>query len=96
MSNEAYLCLLCCAGYGPMKITQMTTTPMSDSVLSKTLGEKISCPNRVAVTPDSYASIVVGFPELVSLVLVVLCLRLLLSGRGQLLSILMQFWSHAL
>ena len=78
-----------------MKITQMTTTPMSDSVLSKTLGEKISCPNRVAVTPDSYASIVVGFPELVSLVLVVLCL-LPLSGSGLLLSILMQFWSHAL
>ena len=77
-----------------MKITQMTTTPMSDSVLSKTLGEKISCPNRVAVTPDSYASIVVGFPELVSLVLVVLCL-LPLSGCGQLLSFLTQFWSHA-
>ncbi|KAK7090090.1 von Willebrand factor A domain-containing protein 8-like [Littorina saxatilis] len=51
-------------GYGPMKITQMTASPMSDALLSKTLGEKISSPNRVAVTPDSYASVMVGFPEL--------------------------------
>lgn len=71
-----------------MKITQMTTTPMSDGVLSKTLGEKISCPNRVAVTPDSYASILVGFPELVSYVWVLSLL--LFSGHVLRLVIRMQ------
>ncbi|KAL8625507.1 hypothetical protein ACOMHN_014596 [Nucella lapillus] len=50
--------------FGPMKITQMTTSPMTDAVLSKTLDQKISSPNRIAVTPDAYASVVVGFPEL--------------------------------
>ncbi|XP_076454368.1 von Willebrand factor A domain-containing protein 8-like [Babylonia areolata] len=51
-------------GYGPMKITQMTTTPMTESVLSRVLDQKISAPNRLAVTPDTYASVVVGFPDL--------------------------------
>ncbi|KAK7499225.1 hypothetical protein BaRGS_00009485, partial [Batillaria attramentaria] len=48
----------------PLRISQMATTPMSDAVLSKTLDQKLSCPNRVAVTPNSYASILAGFPEL--------------------------------
>lgn len=40
---------------------------MSDSVLSKTLDQQISSPNRVVVTPNSFATILVGFPELVSI-----------------------------
>ena len=60
-------------GFGPMKITQLTTTPMTDTLLSKTLDEKISSPNRVAVTPDSYASVLVGFPELVRCQFVCAC-----------------------
>lgn len=39
---------------------------MSDPVLSASLGEEQSLPNRVIVTPDTYASILLGFPDLVS------------------------------
>ncbi|XP_050388458.1 von Willebrand factor A domain-containing protein 8 [Patella vulgata] len=44
----------------------MSTIPLSDSVLSKALGEQISSPNRVYSTPFSYASVLVGFPDLTS------------------------------
>lgn len=50
--------------YCPLRISQVTAVPMSDSNLSKTLDKKISCPNRIVVTPDTYASILAGFPEL--------------------------------
>ena len=48
-----------------MYVNMCSTVPMSDNVLSATLGEKISSPNRVMVTPDSYGSVLKGFPDLV-------------------------------
>ncbi|XP_025079335.1 von Willebrand factor A domain-containing protein 8-like isoform X2 [Pomacea canaliculata] len=50
--------------YGNMRISQVTTTPMSHESLSLALEKNISSPNRIVVTPNSYASILVGFPEL--------------------------------
>ncbi|XP_067669611.1 von Willebrand factor A domain-containing protein 8-like [Haliotis asinina] len=46
------------------KLLLTSTTPLSDSVLSKALEQKISSPNRVAVTPGTYASVLLGFPDL--------------------------------
>ena len=42
----------------------MTGTPLSDALLSKALKEKIASPNRVLLTPNTYASIAVGMPDL--------------------------------
>ena len=39
---------------------------MNSPLLSKSIGEDISSPNRVVVTPNHYAGILVGFPDLVS------------------------------
>jgi hypothetical protein len=53
------------SGASSMYIQKCSTVPMSDNVLSATLGEKISSPNRVMVSPDSYGSVLKGFPDLV-------------------------------
>lgn len=37
--------------------------PLTDAQLSKSLDRTISSPNRVVVTPDSYATILCGFPD---------------------------------
>ena len=50
----------------PLAIQQTSLVPMSDSVLSASLGETVSMPNRVLVTPDTYGSVLLGFPDLVS------------------------------
>ncbi|XP_052760098.1 von Willebrand factor A domain-containing protein 8-like [Mya arenaria] len=40
-----------------------SAVPMSDATLSASLGEQTSGSNRVLSTPESYASIALGFPE---------------------------------
>ncbi|WAR13926.1 VWA8-like protein [Mya arenaria] len=40
-----------------------SAVPMSDAALSASLGEQTSGSNRVLSTPESYASIALGFPE---------------------------------
>jgi len=47
-----------------MSLQTSSTEPLPDAHLSAALQEQVSAPNRVMVTPDSYASIMVGFPDL--------------------------------
>ena len=51
-----------------MRLQRLSMTPLSAPLLSKSIGENISSPNRVAITPNHYGSIVVGFPDLVSMI----------------------------
>ncbi|KAL4221611.1 von Willebrand factor A domain-containing protein 8 [Mactra antiquata] len=37
---------------------------MNDNLLSNTLGEKLSSPNRVMITPDTHGTVLVGFPDM--------------------------------
>ena len=48
----------------------MGTKPLSDKRLTEALGEGMSCPNRVAVLEGTHAAMLLGFPDLVSIVVV--------------------------
>ena len=50
-----------------IRLQRISTSPMNSPLLSKSIGEDISSPNRVVVTPNHYAGILVGFPDLVSI-----------------------------
>ena len=49
-----------------LRLQSIRTTPLSDEALTAALGQEVSGSNRVMVTPDSYASILRGFPDAVS------------------------------
>ncbi|KAL3861823.1 hypothetical protein ACJMK2_007838 [Sinanodonta woodiana] len=49
-----------------LKLLNSGTNPLSDYLLSKSMQQKISTPNRVVVNPETYATLLVGFPELSS------------------------------
>ncbi|CAG5132917.1 unnamed protein product, partial [Candidula unifasciata] len=51
-------------GFSSNQLLQTATSPLDDKRLSEALGETISSPNRVAVFDNTYASVLVGFPEL--------------------------------
>lgn len=44
-------------------VNEMSTVPLSEQLLQRVIKKDVTAPNRVVVTPDSYASVVVGFPE---------------------------------
>ncbi|KAJ8310233.1 hypothetical protein KUTeg_012098 [Tegillarca granosa] len=45
-------------------VSEIASLPLSDNLLKKTINKEISSPNRIMVTPDSYATVLVGFPDL--------------------------------
>ncbi|XP_005100871.1 von Willebrand factor A domain-containing protein 8 [Aplysia californica] len=51
-------------GYGSTQILHMGTKQLSDERLSEVMEEKISAPNRVSILNDTYASVLMGFPDL--------------------------------
>ena len=55
-----------CSGYGSSQLLHMASQPLSDQKLTQVMEENISSPNRVAVIGDTYATVLMGFPELVS------------------------------
>ena len=56
-----------------LRVQSIRTTALSPEVLSAAVGQEMSAPNRVMVTPDSYASILCGFPDQVSSLVLILC-----------------------
>ncbi|OWF39225.1 von Willebrand factor A domain-containing protein 8 [Mizuhopecten yessoensis] len=44
-------------------VDEMATIPLSDQLLSRVMKKDMTSSNRVFVTPDSYASVLVGFPD---------------------------------
>ena len=49
------------------EMESVSVTKLADNLLTEALGEKISSPNRLVSSKDSYATIAVGLPELVIL-----------------------------
>jgi hypothetical protein len=47
-----------------MELETVSTQGLSDERLHAALGEKLSSPNSLVCGPQSFADIVVGFPEL--------------------------------
>ena len=65
-----FVLFCCCIVNGEeQNISHMSSLPLSADVLSGCLNVKNNSTNRIYLSPDNYASILVGFPDQVSCII---------------------------